>query len=80
MDIYFNEAIFKGIEFNKIKVSNLKTHRSVSTQKIIKGNLLILRGIKVKDVWYSISIPRGSVKDRAGNQFRSNYILKFKTA
>lgn len=80
VDIYFNEAIFKGIEFNKIKVSNLKTHRSVSTQKIIKGNLLILRGIKVKDVWYSISIPRGSVKDRAGNQFRSNYILKFKTA
>jgi len=80
VDIYFNEAIFKGIEFNKIKVSNLKTHRSVSTYKIIRGNLLILRNIKMKHAWYSISIPRASVRDKAGNQFRSSYILKFKTA
>jgi len=79
VEICFNEAIFKGINFNKIKVTNLKTHKSVSTFKSVKGNLLILKNTKMKHVWYSIMIPPGSVKDRAGNQFKSAYVLKFKT-
>lgn len=79
VEIYFNEAIFKGINFNKIKVTNLRTNKPVSTYKTVKGNLLILKNTKTRHNWYSISIPRGSVKDKTGNQFKSSYVLKFKT-
>lgn len=80
VEIYFNEAIFKGINFNRIRVTNIETGRSVSPYKTLKGNLLILKNMKTGHTWYSISIPSGSVKDRAGNRFKHGYFLKFKTA
>lgn len=79
VNVYFNEAIFKGLNFNKIKVTDLKTHRSVSMSKTVNGNILTLNKLKTGHVWYSVSIPQGSVRDKAGNQFKSGYVLKFKT-
>jgi hypothetical protein len=78
--IYFNEVIFKGINFNRIHVTNMKTGKSVTPYKNINGNVLILKNLKTRHTWYYISLPYGSVKDRAGNQFKSDYVLKFKTA
>ncbi|ADZ09835.1 hypothetical protein Metbo_1608 [Methanobacterium lacus] len=79
LEIYFNEAIFRGINFNNIRVTNMGTGKPVPTYKTLNGNALILQNKKAGHTWYSIIIPRGSVKDKVGNQFKSNYILRFKT-
>lgn len=80
VEIYFNEAIFQGLNFNNIQVINIGTGKTVSTHKTLKGNLLILKNTKIGHTWYRITIPRGSVKDYVGNQFKSDYVLRFKTA
>lgn len=80
VEIYFNEAIFQGLNFNNIKVTNIGTGKTVPTHKSLKGNVLILKNTKIGHTWYRIIIPHGSVKDRAGNKFKSDYVLKFKTA
>lgn len=77
--ICFNEVISKGTTFNKIKITNIETGKSVYPYKTVKGNILVLKNTKTKHTWYRISIPHGSIRDQAGNQFKSDYVLKFET-
>jgi uncharacterized protein RhaS with RHS repeats len=79
VEICFNEAIFKGLNFNKIKVTNMGTEKTVKTYKTLKGNVLIIKNAKTRHTHYTITLPPGSVRDKMGNQFKSNYILRFKT-
>ncbi len=79
VEICFNEAIFRGTNFNKIKVTNMGTGKTVKTYKILKGNVLIIKNAKTRHTHYTITLPPGSVRDKVGNQFKSNYILRFIT-
>lgn len=79
--IKFSENIVAGINYSKIYVKDITTNKSTYTTKTISGNTLIIKQVnsKIKDNIYEVYIPCAAVKDRAGNNLKSDYLFKFKT-
>ena len=78
--IKFRENIKASTYFNKITIKNLTTNKTIKINKIIKGTTLYLKTSKrTANTWYTVTIPRAAIKDRAGNNLTATYSLKFKT-
>lgn len=72
----FNENIKTSTYWSKIYVKDLNTGKIIAIDKIISGNVLIIKtGTKSANNWYKIYLPAAAVKDIAGN---NNSITTFK--
>jgi hypothetical protein len=78
--IKFNENIKNSTYFNTITIKNLTTGKYISLTKAINGNTLTIKtSTKTANTWYLVTIPKGAIKDYAGNNLAANYTFKFKT-
>ena len=77
----FNEKIYKGIQYSKIQVKNMNTHKIVSITETVSGNKLTIKMTRSRLSLnnYQIYIPKGAIKDKAGNN-NTPSIIKFKTS
>jgi PKD repeat protein len=78
--IKFSENIFKGVNWSKISVKNLKTGKKLAiSSKWIKNNTLYIQTkTRSYQSWYQLYLPTGSVKDSAGNKVKVSF-LYFRT-
>lgn len=78
--IKFSEKTSKGTNFTAIYIKNMSTGKITHTTVTISGNTLTIKMIKTRLTRnnYQIYIPKGAVKDLAGNS-NSKYISKFRT-
>lgn len=76
----FNEKICKGSQYSNIQVKNKNTGKTVTITKSVSGNKLTLKMVQDRFSLnnYQIYIPKGAVKDTAGNK-NSKIISNFKT-
>ena len=79
--IKFNENITAGINYSKIYVKDITTNKSTYITKTISENTLIIKQVnsRIKNNKYEVYVPSTAVKDKAGNNLKSVYILKFGT-
>lgn len=80
--IKFIENISKGVNFSQIYIKNLNTGKiAKSTITSIKGNTVTIKMTisRLSLNNYQVYIPKGAVKDKAGNN-NSKYVLNFKTS
>ena len=79
--IKFSENIYSSIYYSKITVKNLKTGKTTSITKGIRGSALYIKNNFKRSAytWYQVTIPAGAVKDKAGNRLKKAYTFKFKT-
>ena len=79
--IKFTENIKASTYFNKIIIKNLTTGKTITLTKTISRNMLNLktRTTRTANTWYTVTIPRAAIKDKAGNNLAANYTFKFKT-
>ncbi|ADZ09729.1 polymorphic outer membrane protein [Methanobacterium lacus] len=78
--IKFNENIQTSTNINKITIKNQTTGKYITVTKTIKGNTLTIKTTKKSaKTWYTITIPKGAIKDIAGNNLTVNYSFKFQT-
>jgi len=77
--IKFTENIKSSTYYNKITIKN-SSGKLLSLTKSIKGNILTIKtSSKSGSTWYTVTIPKGAIKDGAGNILAGNYSFKFKT-
>jgi predicted outer membrane repeat protein len=78
--VKFNENIKSSSYYGNIRVKNLSTGQYVTITKIINGNLLYIKSSTRKaNNLYQVVIPKGAIRDLAGNNLQANYVFKFKT-
>lgn len=79
--IKFNKNIKSSVKWSKIYMKNLRTGQKVSIKKWISGNTLYIKMIKTRYAynWYHVYIPASAVKNSAGNNLASMYVLNFRT-
>jgi autotransporter family porin len=79
--IKFNENIKNSTYFNNITIKNLTTGKYVTITKSISGTTLNIKttATRTANTWYTITIPKGAIKDYAGNNLLATYTFKFKT-
>ncbi len=77
----FTENIKISTYFNNITIKNLTTHKYVLFTKNIIGNTLNIKTSKNRLAYnrYQVTIPKGAIKDMAGNNLITNYVFVFKT-
>lgn len=79
--IKFNENIKKSVNWSKVYVRNLKTGKKVFIKKWIKGNILYIKTSKrIRYSYYSVYIPKYSLKDFAGNNQKYKCYFRFRTS
>ncbi|UTB31794.1 MAG: Ig-like domain-containing protein [Methanobacterium sp. ERen5] len=80
LTLTFNEKISKCSQYNNIQIKNKNTGKSVTITKSVSGNKLTLKMARSRLSLnnYQIYIPKGALKDAAGNK-NSKYIVTFKT-
>lgn len=77
--IKFSENINYSTYYNKITIKN-SSGKSLSLSKSINGNTLTIKtSSKSANTWYTVTIPKSAVKDKAGNNLTANYSFKFRT-
>jgi PKD repeat protein len=75
----FSENIKTNTNWSKIYVKDLNTGKIIAIDKIISGNILIIKtGIKSANHWYQVYLPAAAVKDIASNK-NSITTFKYKT-
>lgn len=78
--INFSEKILKGSDYSNIQIKNMNTHKIVSITKTVSGNKLTIKMTRsrLSQDTYQIYIPKGAIKDNAGNT-NNQSIIQFKT-
>jgi PKD repeat protein len=78
--VKFSENIIRGVNCDKIYLKNLKTGQKVSITKKTANNALIIQQTtnRFSKTTYLLYIPKGAVKDQAGN-VNTEYASKFQT-
>lgn len=79
--IKFTETIYKGTNYSKIYIKDLKTGKIAQATITISGNTLTIKTKHSRCGMdkYMVYIPTGAVKDKAGNNVHY-YLSNFKTA
>lgn len=78
--IKFSKNIKANTKINKITIKNQTTGKYITIHKSIKGNTLTIKtSARSANTWYTVTIPAGSVRDKAGNNLKTNHTFKFKT-
>jgi len=78
--IRLSENMFKGTNWSKIYVKNLKTGKKVKATVRISGKYIyITTSKKSAYTWYQVYIPAYAIKDNAGNKLAKGCTWKFKT-
>jgi hypothetical protein len=79
--IRLSENILKSVNWSKIYVKNLKTHKKCHITTCTDENHIYIKtsSKKSKYTWYQVYIPAAAVKDNAGNILTKGYTWKFKT-
>lgn len=79
--IKFSENIKSSTYFNNITIKNMTTGKKITISlKSLSGNSLNIKtSTRSANTWYLVTIPKGAVKDYAGNNLQANYIFRFKT-
>ena len=79
--VKLSENLKTGVNWSKIYMKNLTTGKLVSIKTSINGNEINIKMVKTRytNNLYEVYIPTGAVKDNAGNNLKTVYILKFKT-
>jgi len=79
--IKFTETISASTNWSKIYVKNLNKGKTISiNKKLYKNTLTITTSKRTSNTKYQVYIPKGAVKDTAGNNLAGNYSTSFKTA
>lgn len=78
--IKFTETLYKGSHYSNIYIKDLSTGKIAQATTKISGNNLIIKTKNNlhKNNKYMVYIPKGALKDKAGNSV-SSYILKYTT-
>jgi hypothetical protein len=78
--IEFSENVQKSTQYNRITVTDATTNKNLTISKILRWNQLIITTTpRASQTWFNVTIPRGAVKDLAGNQLQKQYVFRFKT-
>jgi len=79
--IRLSENILKSVNWSKIYVKNLKTHKKWHITAYTNGKHIYIKtsSKKSKYTWYQVYIPAAAVKDNSGNRLAKGYTWKFKT-
>lgn len=78
--ITFSEKIKTSSNWSKIVMKDKYGHTQHITCMIIGNTILIKTNKKARNSWYTVTIPASAVKDYSGNNFKTSYTFKFKTA
>ena len=78
--ITFSENIKAGSAFTSIKVTNPDGVKVNPLYKVINGKTLTLtrNGYYINGLTYTITLPKGSITDTAGNTLKTAFTSKFK--
>jgi len=78
--ITFSEKIKAGSAFSNIKVTNPDGVKVNPLYKVINGKTLTLtrNGNYINGLTYTITLPKGSITDTAGNTLKTAFTSKFK--
>lgn len=78
--IKFTEILYKGYNYSNIYIKDLSTGKIAKTTTTISGNSLIIKTKfkEQKNNKYLVYIPKGALKDKAGNNV-ANYSMSFTT-
>ena len=77
--IKFSENIKASVYWSKIVLKDKYGHAVHITTSISGTTIFIKTNKRAANTWYTVTIPKASIKDIAGNNLAANYTFKFKT-
>jgi PKD repeat protein len=79
--VKLSENLKAGVNWSKIYMKYLTTGKLVAIKTSLNGDEINIKMVKTRytNNLYEVYIPTGAVKDNAGNNLKTSYILQFKT-